>query len=416
MSGWVYVEDKKNNNNDYIYSARLTTVEPYTPQPIAKEEKEDLTTADVYNTPLSANRRGRLESSPTVDQEKCRIVRQARASCPEMENEPITVEYITTKQSMWWGTLGTVRPFLPFDPDLDAHQIHAALDKKNADVVTVINILTNRTNAQRQSIASVFQNHTQKGLSAALKKGLSGAVQDLLLGLMMTPARFDAHRLRQSMEGLGTDEEALLEVLCTRSQNQLRHITVAYYEAYSRYLENDLISETSKEFTKLVLAILKKEEINTPSKIDYELIEQDVKKLRDAIIGKKSNPEPWIQVLTSRNSDHLNRVLSRLEDQKGEAVEKTIQNSFSGDVRMGLRILVNTIQNTPLFLAQRLHTSMKKSSVVNGIMVARSEEDLLRVRVEFCKLTNLSLYSTIQKEFKGELQLALLALCRSEDA
>ncbi|XP_053506905.1 annexin A2-like isoform X1 [Ictalurus furcatus] len=333
-----------------------------------------------------------------------------------MENEPITVEYIPAKQSMWWGTLGTVRPFLPFEPYLDARQIYTALNKKNADVMTVMKILTNRTNAQRQGIASAYQNHTQKvDLSATLKKSLSGAVQELLLALMMTPARFDAHRLRQSMEGLGTDEEALLEVLCTRSPDQLRDITVAYHEAYGRYLENDLISETSKEFTKLVLAILKKEELNTPGKIDYELIDQDVKQLRDAVIGKKPNPEPWIQVLTSRNSDHLNRVLSRLEDQKGETVDKTIQNNFSGDLRLGLRILVQTIQNTPHFLAQRLHTCMKKNAVVRGIMVARSEEDLLWVRVEFCKLTNLSLYSTIQKEFKGELQLALLALCRSED-
>ncbi|MCJ8744812.1 hypothetical protein PDJAM_G00122860 [Pangasius djambal] len=340
----------------------------------------------------------------------------APASCSEMENEPITVEYIPANQSMWWGTLGTVRPFLPFDPYLDARQIHAALDKKNAEVITLVRILTSRTNAQRQSIASAYQSHTQKDLSTALKKGLSGAVQELLLALIMTPARFDAHRLRQSMEGLGTDEEALLEVLCTRSPDQLRDITIAYHEAYGRYLENDLISETSKEFTKLVLAILKKEEMNTPGKIDYELTDQDVKQLRDAVIGKKSNPEPWIQVLTSRSSDHLNRVLSRLEDQKGETVDQTIQNNFSGDLRMGLRILVHTIQNTPLFLAQRLHTCMKKNAVVRGIMVGRSEEDLLWVRIEFRKLTNLSLYSTIQKEFKGELQLALLALCRSEDA
>ncbi|XP_060761226.1 annexin A2 isoform X2 [Neoarius graeffei] len=316
---------------------------------------------------------------------------------------------------MWWGTLGTMRPFLPFDPNLDAHQIYTALDKKNADVMTLIKILTNRTNAQRQSIASAFRNHTQKDLSTALKKALSGAVQDLLLALMMTPARFDAHRLQQSMEGLGTDEEALLEVLCTRSPDQLRDITIAYHEAYSHFLENDLISETSKEFTNLVLAILKKE-TSTPGKINYELIDQDVKQLRDAVIGKKPNPEPWIQILTSRNSDHLNRVLSRLENQKGEAVDKTIQNNFSGDFRLGLRILVQTIQNTPLFLAQRLHTCMKKNAVVRGIMVGRSEEDLLWVRVEFRKLTNLSLYSTIQKEFKGELQLALLGLCRSEDA
>ncbi|XP_062843703.1 annexin A2-like [Trichomycterus rosablanca] len=332
-----------------------------------------------------------------------------------MEMEPTTVEYFPAKQTMWWGTLGTVRPFLLFDQHQDAREIHVALENKNVNVMTLVKILTNRTNNQRQSVAAAYKKLTQKDLSAALKKGVSGAVQELLLALMMTPARFDAHRLRQSMEGLGTDEEALLEVLCTRSPDQLRNITVTYHEEFGRYLENDLISETSKDFSKLVLAILKKEEQNTQGILDYELINQDVTKLQDAVSGKKADPAPWINVLTSRTSDHLNRVLFRLETLRGEEVEKTIQSKFSGDLRLGLQILVQSIQNTPLYLAQRLHTCMKKNAVVRGIMVARSEEDLLWVRVEFRKLTKLSLYSTIQKEFKGDLQLALLALCRSED-
>ncbi|KAL7842802.1 hypothetical protein SRHO_G00244910 [Serrasalmus rhombeus] len=345
--------------------------------------------------------------------------RKAQESTPrqyrDMEIEVDNIEYNPGKETMWWGTLGTVRPFQPFHPDVDAHQIYVALDNKAVDVMTLIRILINRTNAQRQDIAVAYNDFAQKDMNAALKKGLSGPVQELLLALMMTPAQFDAHRLRHSMEGLGTDEEALLEVLCTRSPDQLRDITVAYKEAYGRYLENDLISETSKDFSKLVLAILKKEELNTPGEIDYQLIDQDVKSLKDAVSGKKPDSAPWIQVLTSRDSDHLNRVISRLEDLKGEPVDKTIQKHFSGDFRLGLRTLVHSIQNTPLYLAQRLQACMKKNAVVRGIMVGRSEEDLLWVRVQFRKLTNVSLYSTIQKEFKGDLQLALLALCRSED-
>uniref|UniRef100_A0A3B1JTQ3 Annexin n=1 Tax=Astyanax mexicanus TaxID=7994 RepID=A0A3B1JTQ3_ASTMX len=332
-----------------------------------------------------------------------------------MERPVDNIEYNPGKETMWWGTLGTMRPFQPFDPDLDARRIYAALDNKTVDVRTLIWILTNRTNAQRQNIAVAYHNLAQKDLNAVLKKALSGAVQELLLALLMTPAQFDSHRLRHSMEGLGTDEEALLEVLCTRSPEQLRDITIEYKQAYGRYLEKDLISETSKDFTKLVLAILKKEELNTTGEIDYQVIAQDVKSLKDAIIAKKSDPTPWIQVLTSRNADHLNRVFSRLEDMNGEPVDKTVQSNFSGDLRLGLRILVQTIQNTPLYLAQRLHTSMKKNSVVRGILVGRSEEDLLWVRVHFRKLANSSLYSTIEKEFKGDLQLALLGICRSED-
>lgn len=40
-------------------------------------------------------------------------------------------------------------------------------------------------------------------LSEALKKPLSGALEELLLGLLMTPAQFDAHRLREAMQVRG---------------------------------------------------------------------------------------------------------------------------------------------------------------------------------------------------------------------
>ncbi|KAJ8354699.1 hypothetical protein SKAU_G00222660 [Synaphobranchus kaupii] len=314
---------------------------------------------------------------------------------------------------MWWGTLGTLRPFPNFKPEKDARAIQVALERK--DVNTLVRILTNRTNAQRQDISRAYHTLTQKDLSQALKRPLSGPLEDLLLGLMMTPAQFDAHRLRQAMEGMGTDEETLLEVLCTRSAQQLRDITVAYKQEFGRYLENDLISESSKDFSRLLLSILKKEQENMQGIIEYQLIDRDFTTLTEALSGKKADSTPWIRVLTTRDSVHLDRVLSRWESVRGETVDKALQGRFSGDLKLGLRILVRTIQNTPLYLAQRLQTSMKKSSVLFGILVSRSEEDLLSVRVEYRRLASTSLYSAIQKQFKGDLQLALLALCRAED-
>uniref|UniRef100_A0A3B3T390 Annexin n=1 Tax=Paramormyrops kingsleyae TaxID=1676925 RepID=A0A3B3T390_9TELE len=316
-------------------------------------------------------------------------------------------------KEMWWGTLGTVRPFPGFNPQKDAQEIKTALEKKDGN--TLVRILTNRTNAQRQLIARAYHNLTGKDMSFTLKKCLSGALQDLMLGLVMTPSQFDAHRLRQAMEGLGTDEEALLEVLCTRSTEQLKDITVAYKQEFDRYLENDLISETSKDFTTLLLAILKKQRENQQGVIDYELIDGDVNTLTDAFSSKKVDIAPWIKVLTTRDAEHLNRVLSKWERVQGVLVEKVIQNHFSGDLKLGFRILVQSIQNSPLYLAQRLQTSMKKSSVVRGILVSHCEEDLLSIRVEFRRLAGLSLYSALQKDFKGELQQAFLALCGAED-
>ncbi|KAJ8290040.1 hypothetical protein GJAV_G00008060 [Gymnothorax javanicus] len=332
----------------------------------------------------------------------------------EMEFLLKTLENLpATEPEMWWGTLGTVRPFPNFRPERDVQELEMALGKK--DVNTVVSILTNRTNTQRQDILQAYHTLTQKDLSKALKKLLSGPLEDLLLSLLMTPAQFDAHRLRQAMQGLGTDEETVLEVLCTRSPQQLQDITVAYKQAFGRGLENDLISETSKDFTQLILAILKKKEENVQGVIEYQLIDRDIRTLTEALRVKKVDPAPWIRVLTSRSSEHLDRVLFKWESVQEETVDKTLRSHFNGDLRLGFSVLVSTIQNTPLYLAQRLQTSMKKTSVLFGIMVSHSEEDLLSVRVEYRKLTNTSLYSALQREFKGDLQVALLSLCRSED-
>uniref|UniRef100_A0A3B3C113 Annexin A14 n=1 Tax=Oryzias melastigma TaxID=30732 RepID=A0A3B3C113_ORYME len=160
---------------------------------------------------------------------------------------------------MWWGTLGTVRPFSNFHPNRDVMEIHNALDRK--DVGTLVNILTNRNNAQRQVIAAEYKQTTNKDLIASLKKALSGDLEDLLLDLMMLPEHFDAQRLQDAMAGLGTDEEGLMEILSTRSREQLQHINNAFQqrELQRRHkdLEKELRGETSGDFAKLVVALLK---------------------------------------------------------------------------------------------------------------------------------------------------------------
>uniref|UniRef100_A0A8C8DB69 Annexin n=1 Tax=Oncorhynchus tshawytscha TaxID=74940 RepID=A0A8C8DB69_ONCTS len=315
------------------------------------------------------------------------------------------MEYLPSYE-MSWGTLGTVRPFLNFHAKRDALNIQTALEQKDAP--TLIKILTNRSNAQRQIIAQIFKTITEKELSSGLKKALSGELENLLLALMMTPLQFEAYRLRQSMEGIGTDEEGLLEILCTRSPKALANITSTYKEQYNKDLETDLKGETSGDFAKLVLALLKKKIVG--------MVQRDTEQaLAEAINQAKADPGPWITILTTRDSEHLNKgvLFVNLESEKQETVDKAIEKAFSGDVRLGLKTLVRCIQSPNLYLAQRLETM--KAAIVQGVMVSHSEEDLLCVRVAYLRQTGTSLYTALQKQFKGDHLQALLAICRSED-
>nr|XP_046274239.1 annexin A2 [Scatophagus argus] len=305
---------------------------------------------------------------------------------------------------MCWGTLGTVRPFSNFHPDRDAVEIQAALEKK--DAVTLVRILTNRNNTQRQVIAKTFEEITQKDLAAGLKKALSGDLETLLLDLLMPPLQYDAHRLQQAMAGLGTDEETLLEILCTRSGKQLQDISATYKHLYKKDLEKELKGETSGDFAKLVGALLNKENV-------AGVVQRDIESLSVSLNGKKADAGPWIDILTSRDSDHLNKVLMGLEMESGQMVDQILEKKFTGDIRLGLKVLAQCIQNPDVYLAKRLTAT--KTPIVQGIMVSHCEEDLLCIRAAYLKLTGTSLYTALQKQFKGDHLQALLAICRSED-
>lgn len=313
-----------------------------------------------------------------------------------------------TSVDMWWGTLGSVRPFPNFRPERDIEDIRTACQKK--DVTTIMSILTNRDNQQRQSLASAYLTTTGKELTHDLKKALSGDLEALILDLLLTPEQFDAQRLYKAMKGLGTDEETLLEVLCTRSAGQLNTISSTYNTMYKSDLEKDLVGETSGDFTKLLLALLKKE-------TETATVDQDLHCLSEELKNAKPNASTWIGILTTRHSDHLQKVVTRLEGDigqpLGDVLEKRFGGFLSGDLKLGLTTLVQCIKDPAGYLAKRLHSM--KGGVVKGVIVSHCEEDLLRVRVAYLRETGLSLYSALQDHFKGDIQTALLALCRAED-
>uniref|UniRef100_UPI0037E72D1F annexin A2 n=1 Tax=Semicossyphus pulcher TaxID=241346 RepID=UPI0037E72D1F len=305
---------------------------------------------------------------------------------------------------MCWGTLGTMRPFSNFHPDRDAIEIQAALEKK--DALTLVRILTNRNNAQRQVITKTFEEMTQKDLTTSLKKALSGDLESLLCELLMPPLQYEAHRLQQAMAGLGTDEETLLEILCTRSGEQLQEISAAYTQLYKKDLEKELKGETSGDFAKLVSALLNKESVASA-------VQRDIQTLMASLNEKKADPGPWIDILTSRDTDHLDKVLMRLELESGQLTDQVVQKRFTGDTQLGMKVLVQCIQEPYVYLAKRLTTM--KAPIVQGIMVSHCEEDLLCIRVAYKKLTGTSLYTALQNKFKGDYLQALLGVCRSED-
>jgi annexin A7/11 len=140
----------------------------------------------------------------------------------------------------------------PFDPRQDAEILRKAMKGFGTDEQAIINVVTRRSNSQRQEIVVQFKAMYGKvstcniqsvaqslkdfsrlfeysqDLLSNLKSELSGKFEDLVIALMTPLPVFLAKELQYAIEGIGTNEQTLIEILCTASNAEIFAIKNVY--------------------------------------------------------------------------------------------------------------------------------------------------------------------------------------------
>uniref|UniRef100_A0A7M4FVM9 Annexin n=1 Tax=Crocodylus porosus TaxID=8502 RepID=A0A7M4FVM9_CROPO len=319
--------------------------------------------------------------------------------------------------SVWVGNRGTIRDYPSFNAPRDAEAIRKAIRGIGTDEKTLIDILTERSNIQRQLIAKEYLAASGKDLKDDLKSDLSGNLERVMVALVTPPAVFDAKQLKKSMKGTGTNENALIEILASRNSKQMKEVSQAYYKIYKKSLGDDISSETSGDFRKALLTLADGRR-DDGFKVDEHLAKKDAQILYNA--GEKrwgTDEDKFTDILCFRSIPQLKLTFDEYRNISKKNIEDTILSEMSGHFEDLLLAIVKCVNSTPAFLAERLHQSLKGAGTdeftLNRIMVSRSEIDLLDIRAEYKKHYGCSLYSAI-KHFSGSSHLFPVANLQSK--
>lgn len=99
------------------------------------------------------------------------------------------------------------------------------------DEEEIIQILTTRSNPQRQEIAAYFTSELERDLIDDLKGELGGNFENVIVALMTAPDQYLCQELNKAMDGAGTNENVLVEILCTKTNDEVKRLVEVYEES-----------------------------------------------------------------------------------------------------------------------------------------------------------------------------------------
>ncbi|XP_065887188.1 annexin A4-like [Dysidea avara] len=308
----------------------------------------------------------------------------------------------------------TVVPAGNFDAEADANVLRKAMKGLGTDEAAIINVLSHRSNQQRQVIKQRFKLMFGKDLVRELKSELSGNFEVAIVALMDEKILYDAKCLRGAMKGLGTDESCLIEILCTRTNAEIQQIKQAYRNEFSRDLEKDVVSETSGHFKRLLVSMCQgaREETTT---VDQAKATREAQELYQA--GEKrwgTDESKFNVILATRSFPQLRATFVEYARLSQRDILNSIDREMSGDLREGFKTVVRCVRSRPQYFAERLYHSMKglgtdDTTLVRAV-VSRCEVDMVEIKQEFLRQYHKTLSKMIEGDVSGDYRRLLLAL------
>ncbi|XP_049621738.1 annexin A13 [Suncus etruscus] len=308
------------------------------------------------------------------------------------------------------------RSHLRFDVNRDAKTLYKACKGMGTDEAAIIQILSNRTSAERQQIKQKYKATYGKDLEEVLKSELSGNFEKTALALLDLPREYDARQLQKAMKGLGTDESVLIEILCTRTNKEIVAIKEAYQRLFNKSLESDVKDDTSGNLRKILVSLLEANR-DKEDDVDKDLADRDAKDLYDAGEGRWGTDElAFNEVLAKRSYKQLRATFQAYQMLVGKDIEESIKEETSGHLQAAYLTLVRCAQDCEGYFADCLYEAMKGAGTdektLIHIIVTRAEVDLQGIKAKFQEKYKKPLVDMVRSDTSGDFQKLLLALLR----
>jgi hypothetical protein len=221
----------------------------------------------------------------------------------------------------------------------------------------------------------------------------------------------DAEVIHKAIQGLGTDEKAINEVLGHRSKHEIQEIAKAYEHAYKKSLISDIKGDTSGSYKQLLVSL-----INTPVQNKVDLITKATK-------GMGTTEKYLIDVLAPSSNEEILEIYQHDPKSIHAIIDDVSSGNFAKVVNIVLKGKRDTREHIPDEEAKTVSERLFKAGegklgtdekVFNEIITTYSPHALKQISHHYEQKHKHGIEKAIKSETSGSYEDLLVGLIKTK--
>jgi hypothetical protein len=217
-----------------------------------------------------------------------------------------------------------------------AGRLKVAVDGAGTDEGTLREVLGGKTKQQIDDIASAYQSRYGHDLRQRLVDETSGPERDEILSLYDhgkdagggVAAERDAARIKDAVDGMGTDEDTVRGVLAGKSKQEIDAIAGAYQQRYGHDLRGRLVDETSGAEQQEILSLF--DHGKDGGKDPKIANERDAARLKQAMDGAGTDEDAIRGILSGKSKAQIDDLARVYHEKFGDDLRARLDDELDG--------------------------------------------------------------------------------------
>ncbi|KAF9883629.1 hypothetical protein FE257_003136 [Aspergillus nanangensis] len=304
----------------------------------------------------------------------------------------------------------------PGDFRREADALRKAMKGFGTDEKALIQVLANLDPLQMAAVKSTYTNHLGRDLIKDVKSETGSYLRQGLVAVIEGPLAHDASSARDAVQGMGTKEWLLDDVLLGRSNADISAIKSAYEHTYRRSLQKDVEGDLSFKTLSLFNLILRASRHEESFPVDPRTIEEEARAIHSATASMRNNVEEVCSIFARSSDNELRAINQAFNNRYHASLEKHIEKEFSGHMKDALLHMLRTALDPAMRDAVLLEECMKgmgtkdEKLVVRVVRVHWNRQHLEAVKRAYQHKFGKDLISRVRSETSGDYQRLMVAL------